>query len=144
MNLQMDLLNNPLRTRPIQTGREMSMELYPNRQFGFIDNPDRQSGSASVPTRTGTRSDGPDPLLTLDLKMGCNLTPHLPPCEVFAWRDYQESPQSIATSIYVIQCPRVLMGSHDTAEADYQIRQVEQRWDHENILSKYHFTLSHG
>jgi len=61
----MDPLYNPLGTRPIQTGREMSMEPYPNRQFGFIDNPDRQSGSGSVPTRTRTRSDGPDPLLTL-------------------------------------------------------------------------------
>jgi len=61
----MDPLYNPLGTRPIQTGREMSMELYPNRQFGFIDDPDRQSGSGSVPTRTRTRSDGPDPLLTL-------------------------------------------------------------------------------
>jgi hypothetical protein len=41
------------------------MELYPNRQFGFIDDPDRQSGSSSVPTRTRTRSHCPDPLLTL-------------------------------------------------------------------------------
>ena len=41
------------------------MEPYPNRQFGFIDDLDRQSGSGSVPTRTRTRSDGPDPLLTL-------------------------------------------------------------------------------
>ena len=65
MNLQMDPLYNPLRSGPIQTGREMSMELYPNRQFGLIDDPDRQSGSGSVPTHTRTRSDGPDPLLTL-------------------------------------------------------------------------------
>jgi hypothetical protein len=43
----------------------MSMELYPNQQFGFIDDTDRQSGSGSVPTHTWTRSDGPDPLLTL-------------------------------------------------------------------------------
>jgi len=43
----------------------MSMEPYPNRLFGFINNPDRQSGSGLVPTRTRTRSDGPDPLLTL-------------------------------------------------------------------------------
>jgi len=61
----MNVLYNPLKTRPIQTGREMSMEPYPNRQFGFIDDPDRQSGSGQVPTRTRTRSDGPDPLLTL-------------------------------------------------------------------------------
>jgi len=61
----MDPLYNPLGTRPIQTGREMSMEAYPNRRFGFIDDPDRQSGAGSVPTRTRTRSDGPDPLLAL-------------------------------------------------------------------------------
>jgi len=40
------------------------MEPYLNRQFGFIDDPDRRSGCGSVPTRTWTRSDGPDPLLT--------------------------------------------------------------------------------
>jgi hypothetical protein len=44
------------------------MELSPNRQFGFIDNKDRQSGSGSVPTRTRARSDGPDPLLTLSIQ----------------------------------------------------------------------------
>jgi len=65
INLQMDPLYNPLGTRPIQMGREMSMEPYPNRQFGFIEDPDRQSGSGSVLTCTRTRSDGPDPLLTL-------------------------------------------------------------------------------
>jgi len=58
-------LYNLLGTRPIQTGRERSMEPYPNQHFGFIDDPDRQSGSGSVPTRTRTRTDSPDPLLTL-------------------------------------------------------------------------------
>jgi hypothetical protein len=67
MNVPMDPLYNPLRTRAIQTGTEESMEMYPDRQVGFIGNPDRQSGSGSVPTRTRTRSDGPDPLLTLIL-----------------------------------------------------------------------------
>jgi len=62
----MDPLNNPLRTRPIPMGREMSMEMYPNRQFGFIYNLDRQSGSGSDLTCSLTRSDGPDPLLTID------------------------------------------------------------------------------
>jgi len=74
MNLQMDPLYNPLRTHPIQTGREMSMDPYPNRQFGFIDNPDRQSGSSLVPTRTRTRSDNPDPLLTLAATPECLFT----------------------------------------------------------------------
>jgi len=41
------------------------MEPYPSRQFGFIDNPDRQFGNCSVCSRTRTRSDGPEPLLTL-------------------------------------------------------------------------------
>ena len=50
----MDPLYNPLGTHPIQTGREMSMEPYPKRHFGCIDDPDRQSGSGSVPIRTRT------------------------------------------------------------------------------------------
>jgi len=41
------------------------MEPYPSRQFGFIDDPDRQVGNGLVWTRTRTRSDGPEPLLTL-------------------------------------------------------------------------------
>ena len=61
----MDPLYNPLRTRPIKTSREKLMEPDGNRQFGFIDHPDRKSGCGSVPTRTRTRSHGPDPLLTL-------------------------------------------------------------------------------
>jgi hypothetical protein len=61
----MNPLYNPLKTHPILTGREMSMEPYPNRPFGFIDDPERQPGPGSVPTRIRTRSDGPDPLLTL-------------------------------------------------------------------------------
>jgi hypothetical protein len=67
MNLQMDQLGNPLTTNPIQTGWEFTMEIYPNRQFGFIDDPDCQFGNGSVWTWTRTRaqSDGPEPLLTL-------------------------------------------------------------------------------
>ena len=41
------------------------MEPYPSGQFGFIDDPDRQFGHVSVRTRTWTRSDGPEQLLTL-------------------------------------------------------------------------------
>jgi len=40
MYLQMDPLEDPLKTRPIQTGREISIEPYPNRQSGFTDHPD--------------------------------------------------------------------------------------------------------
>ena len=65
MYLQLDPLYNPPRTRPIQTGREMLMEPYPNQQVGSIDNLDGQSGTGSVLTRTRTRSDSPEPLLTL-------------------------------------------------------------------------------
>jgi hypothetical protein len=64
----MDPLYNPQGTRLIPIGREMSIEPYPNRQFGCIDDPDGQSGYGSVPTRTRTRSDGPDPLLTQSLR----------------------------------------------------------------------------
>jgi len=37
----------------------------PDGQFGYTDNPDRQFGNGSVWTRTRTRSDGLEPLLTL-------------------------------------------------------------------------------
>ena len=63
----MDPLCDPLTTRPIQTGWEFTMEPYPSGQFRFIDDPDRQFGNGSVWTRTRTRSDGPEPLLTLVL-----------------------------------------------------------------------------
>jgi len=40
MFIQMDQLYNPLRTRPIQTGREISIEPYTNGRFGYIDDLD--------------------------------------------------------------------------------------------------------
>ena len=61
----MDPLCDPLTTRQIQTGWEFTMEPYPSGQFGFIDDPDCQFGNDSVWTQTQTRSDGPEPLLTL-------------------------------------------------------------------------------
>jgi len=61
----MDPLGDPLITRPIRTGWEFAIEPYPNWRFGFIDNPDRQFGNGSGWTRTRTRTDGPEPLLTL-------------------------------------------------------------------------------
>ena len=61
----MDPLGDLLTTRPIQMGWEFTMEAYPSRQFGFIDDPDRQFGNGAVWTRTRTWSDGPEPLLTL-------------------------------------------------------------------------------
>jgi hypothetical protein len=61
----MDLLGNPLTTRPIQTDWEFTFQSYHGWQFGFIDNPDRQFGNGSVWTRTRTWSDSPEPLLIL-------------------------------------------------------------------------------
>jgi len=73
MYLQIDQLEDPLRTSPIQMGREMSIEQDPNRQFAFIDYPVHQFGDGSVPTRTRTRSDGLEPLLTLATLVRSNL-----------------------------------------------------------------------
>jgi hypothetical protein len=56
---------DPLKTHPILPGWEFTMEPYPSGQFGFIDDPDRQFGNGSVLTWIRTRSDGPEPLLTL-------------------------------------------------------------------------------
>jgi len=61
----MDPLGDPLTTRPIQTGWEFTFESYLSWRFGFIDNPDRHFDNRSVWTRTRTRRDCPDPLLTL-------------------------------------------------------------------------------
>jgi len=61
----MDPMGDPLTTRLIQTGWEFTMEPDPSRQFGFIHDPERQFGNGSVWTRTRTRSDSPEPLLTL-------------------------------------------------------------------------------
>jgi hypothetical protein len=61
----MDTLDNPLTTRLIQTGCEMSIKQYLNWWFGCIDDPDHQFGNWSVPTHTQTRSAGLEPLLTL-------------------------------------------------------------------------------
>jgi len=65
MNLLIEPLGDPLTTSPIQTGWEFTMEPYLSGQFGFIDDPDRQFGNGLVWTRTRTRSDGPEPLLTV-------------------------------------------------------------------------------
>jgi len=63
----MDPLGNLLTTRLILTGWECTMELYPSVEFGLIDDLDHQFANASVWTWTRTRSDGPEPLLTLQL-----------------------------------------------------------------------------
>jgi len=63
MDLWMDPLGDPLTTRPIETGWEFTIELYPSWLFRFIDNPDSHFGKGSLSTRTQTRSDSPEPLL---------------------------------------------------------------------------------
>jgi hypothetical protein len=44
----MDPLGDPLTTCSIQTGWELTMELYLTGEFGFIDDPDRQFRNGSV------------------------------------------------------------------------------------------------
>ena len=56
------------------------MEPYPSGQFGFIDDPDRQSGNGAVQTRTWTRSDSPEPLLTLLTMQDFNRGIHYQTC----------------------------------------------------------------
>jgi len=65
MNLQIDPLGDQLTTHPIQIGWEITIDRYPNSQFRCIDQPDRQIGNGSDPTRTQTWSDGLEWLLTL-------------------------------------------------------------------------------
>jgi hypothetical protein len=60
----MDPLGDLLTTRPILPGWGFTMEPYPGGQFGCIDDPDRQFGNSWDGTRTQSRSDGPEPLLT--------------------------------------------------------------------------------
>jgi len=56
---------DPLTTRPILMGWEFTMVPYPSGQFWFINDPDGRFGNGSVWTRTRTRSDGPELLLSL-------------------------------------------------------------------------------
>lgn len=65
MNLQVDLLDNPLTTCPGQTGCQKPIEMYLNRHFGCIDDKDRQFRKGLVPTQIRTRSAGPELLPTL-------------------------------------------------------------------------------
>ena len=66
----MDPLGDPVTTRAIQTGWEYTMDPYPSGQFGFTDDPDHEFGNGLVWTRTRTRSDGPETLLTLSMLGG--------------------------------------------------------------------------
>lgn len=58
INLQTDPQANPLTTGLMRTGSEISIVLYPNRQFGWVDDQDCQFGDHLIPTRTRTQSDG--------------------------------------------------------------------------------------
>jgi hypothetical protein len=90
----MDPLCDPLTTRPIQTGWEFTIAPYPSGEFGFIDDPDRQVGNGSVWARTWTRSDGPEPLLTL----------HIDLC-------FQADSQECRAYLYVFDL-NIILGSH--------------------------------
>jgi hypothetical protein len=65
MNRHMDPLGDPLATRPMRMGWEFTIEQYPDWWFGFIDITGRQFVNSSILTRTQTRHDGPELLLTL-------------------------------------------------------------------------------
>jgi hypothetical protein len=54
MNLQMYPLDNPLTTRPIQTGREIIIEQYLKLQFQCIAKQEHKLGKGSVSTQTKT------------------------------------------------------------------------------------------
>ena len=64
-NEQTDPLDNLLTTHPIQTGWELSIELYPNWQCRIIADPECVFHDSSVSTLTQTQSGGLEPLLTL-------------------------------------------------------------------------------
>jgi len=62
---QPEPLDNPLTTRPIMTGWELSIEPYPNWPFGCLDNPDGVFHDGFVSTRTRTCCGGPETFQTL-------------------------------------------------------------------------------
>jgi hypothetical protein len=68
------MLDNPLTTCPIVKGREMSIELYLNWQFRYLDNPNRVFRDSLVPTQTQTRCSSQEPLLTLSVLRDYKLT----------------------------------------------------------------------
>jgi len=65
MNLQIDLLGNPLTSPLIQMGWEISIEPYANRRFVWIGNTDHRFGKCSVLNPTPTWTDSPESSLTL-------------------------------------------------------------------------------
>jgi hypothetical protein len=64
-DLVINLLGNPFKTPPIQTALESSIELYLNREFCCIPDPDSQLDNGAVWTMTRTQSNGLELLLTL-------------------------------------------------------------------------------
>jgi len=65
----MDLLGNPLTTRPSQTARKYTVEPYPSWRVTYIHHRDCQFGNGLVSTRSRTRSDGPEPVLTIVISL---------------------------------------------------------------------------
>jgi len=88
MNLQIDLLDNSLRTRPNKTRWETAIKRYRNWRFGCIESPDRQFGICLVLHWARSGSDGLEPLLTLHVDQPCilcrlvsHLIPQLQQCQ---------------------------------------------------------------
>jgi hypothetical protein len=54
MYLEMNLLEDPLKIRPIRMGREMSIKPYPNRHCRLIDDFDHPFGDPQFPPGPGT------------------------------------------------------------------------------------------
>jgi len=76
MNVQTDPLDNPLTTRSIWIGWELSIKQYLKSHFGLIDNLDRVFGDGSVLTLTWTRSGSTEPLLLLHMtkQLDCTIS----------------------------------------------------------------------
>ena len=61
----MDRLGDPLTTCPVLMGSEISIDPYKSWRFGSIHNHASRFGNGLVWTQTRTRSEDPEPLLTL-------------------------------------------------------------------------------
>jgi len=67
VNAQMDPLDKPLTTHPIQMGWELPVKPYPNWQYGYIGNPDCVFGDSSVVIPTHAQCGGLESLLSVQL-----------------------------------------------------------------------------
>jgi hypothetical protein len=101
----MNPLGESLTTRPIQTGWEFTVEKYLTGQFGFIYDRDLQFGNSSVWTRTWTRNDTPEPLLTLVIYTGHSFL-------------------SAAKFERYVQCDMKIKGTHVSASLSFSLTSI--------------------